>query len=301
MRQAHHQKVLVNRNKLFRLIREKVQAETSRYQSDNVLLLRHYMAGQARMAEVADSMRYARHLHDALLPDELQLRQLTGEAFALNLPKDTLSGDFFWFTRAGSKLVIALADCTGHGVPGALMSVLGLSLLNQVVLEERTYEPSHILRRLDYKLKLTFQHSGDSERKSYDGMDIALCTVDYAEGKLHFAGAMRPAYIAGEQLRILKGARYPIGGLRLEADRTYASQSVPFEKGEMLYLFSDGIVDQFGGNEGRKFTPRRLRTLLQEAVSKPTSVQKQRLHESFVLWKGMQEQTDDAMIIGVRL
>lgn len=282
--------------------REQVEAETARYRADNALLLRHYMEEQHRLTEVADSMRYARHLHDALLPDEQQLRQLTSDAFVLNLPRETLSGDFFWMTRAGSRLIIALADCTGHGIPGALMSVLGLSLLNQVVLEERTYEPSHILRRLDYKMRLTFQHTDANARQGYDGMDVALCTIDYAEAKISFSGAMRPVYFSsGGKLSVFRSARYPIGGLRIESDRTYPSQTFRFSKGDMLYLFSDGMVDQFGGPFSRKLTPRRLRFLLEQLGHLSAAEQKQQLHEMFVLWKGMQEQTDDALMLGVRL
>lgn len=274
-----------------------------RYKAENALLLKHYLAEQHRISELQESMRYARHLHNALLPDESQLRQTVGDGFALNLPKDTLSGDFYWCTRAGKKIIIALADCTGHGIPGALMSVLGISLLNQIVLEERTFEPSHILRRLDYKLRLTFKHTEEQSRFGYDGMDISLCVLDTVDQTVSYAGAMRPLYhVSNNKTAIYSGARYPIGGLRLEThQRTYPGNVFRIAEGDMLYMFSDGIVDQFGGGEDRKFTPKRLRSLLETISTLPAAQQKQQLHEMFILWKRSNEQTDDAMILGIRL
>lgn len=273
-----------------------------RYKAENALLLKHYLAEQHRISELQESMRYARHLHNALLPDESQLRQTAGDAFALNLPKDTLSGDFYWCARAGRKIIIALADCTGHGIPGALMSVLGISLLNQIVLEERTYEPAHILRRLDYKMRLTFKHTEEQNRSGYDGMDIALCVIDTFDRTIQYSGAMRPLYfVCNGKTIVYPGVRYPIGGLRLESQRTYPGTSFSAATGDMIYLFSDGMADQFGGDRGRKFTPVRLRGFLESIAHLPVEQQKQQLHELFILWKGANEQTDDAMILGIRL
>lgn len=273
-----------------------------RYKAENALLLKHYLAEQQRISGLQESLRYARHLHNALLPDESQLRQTAGDAFALNLPKETLSGDFYWCARAGKKIIVALADCTGHGIPGALMSVLGISLLNQIVLEERTYEPSHILRRLDYKMRLTFKHTEEHNRSGYDGMDIALCVIDTLSNTIQYAGAMRPLYLLSNSRTIVyPGARYPIGGLRLESQRTYPGISFEAGAGDMIYLFSDGMVDQFGGDRGRKFTPGRLRNLLEGIAHLPAEQQKQQLHELFIIWKRHNEQTDDAMILGIRL
>lgn len=283
------------------VLREK-EEEAARFRSDNALILRHYMSEQGKLAEVEESLRYARHLHNALLPDESQLRQLFGESFAINLPKKTLGGDFYWMARCGSRYILALADCTGHGIPGALMSVLGLSLFNQVVIEERTFEPSHILRRIDYKMRLTFQHAEVNNRHGYDGMDVGLCAIDPAERKITFAGAMRPLFIYGNNgCQVLRPSRYPIGGLRLEQDRTYPSQQLQYEEGDMLYLFSDGWPDQFGGKEGRKLTVARLRELLGTFARYPAAQQKEQLHEMFILWKGSCEQTDDALLLGLRL
>ncbi|TND08226.1 MAG: response regulator with CheY-like receiver, AAA-type ATPase, and DNA-binding domain [Bacteroidetes bacterium] len=296
----------VTADKMKLLLRKQVEAETALYRSDNALILKHYIAEQHKLADVEESLRYARHLHNALLPDETQMRQLFGEAFALNLPKKTISGDFYWMTKAGGRYIIALADCTGHGIPGALMSVLGLSLLNQVVIEERTFEPSHILRRIDYKMRLTFQHAEENNRHGYDGMDIALCTIEPGERKITFAGAMRPLYLFGKNgFNMLRPSRYPIGGLRLEQDRTYPSQELHYENGDMLYLFSDGWSDQFGGpydgQGGRKLTIKRLREILGMFCHLPPAEQKEQLHEMFIFWKGAYEQTDDAMLIGLKL
>lgn len=266
------------------------------------MLMHHYLLEQQRQAEVEESIRYARHLQNALLPAECDLAAISPDSFLLTMPRDVLNGDFAWYTRSGNKVVIAVADCTGHGIPGALMSVLGLSLLNQVVLEERNYDPSHILRRIDEKMRVTFHHTESDPRNSYDGMDIALCTIDLAKRSLCFSGAMRPMWIVcSGQLQEFTGSRYPIGGLRLESGRKYESIEMSYEPGDFLYLFTDGYTDQFGGRMNKKMTRARLRELVEMICDLPAKQQKEQLHEFFLLWKASEPQTDDATMIGMRL
>lgn len=284
------------------IIREAVSVETDRYKKDNLLLAKHYMAEQLRMNEIDESIRYARRLQSALFPSEETLSSLTGESFLFSQPRDMLNGDFCWCTRIGSKVVLAVADCTGHGIPGALMSVLGLSLLNQVVLEERTYNPSHILRRIDEKMRVSFHHAEFSSRNSFDGMDISLCTIDYSAKQIQFAGAMRPLWIfSKDKLTEIKGSRYPIGGMRLEENRNYAMTEIDFNAGDFLYLFTDGFTDQFGGVENKKVTRARLRQLIELIHQLPAEKQKEQFMEFFLLWKGDHEQTDDVTLFGLRL
>lgn len=293
---------LKRKRRIRALINESVSAVTNRYRQDNLLLVKQYMSEQTRHYEVEESIRYAGCLQTALFPSEKELRELAGDAFIFSMPRDVLSGDFAWYTRSGNKMVLAVADCTGHGIPGALMSVLGLSLLNQVVLEERTYEPSHILRRIDEKMRSAFQHAEGMSRYSYDGMDIALCTIDLGKKQISFSGAMRPCWLMRNgALTEINGSRYPIGGLRLEEQRSYESLELTFEEGDFLYLFTDGYTDQFGGTEDRKMTRARLRELVQEIHPLPAKQQKEQLQEFFLLWKGRHEQTDDATMIGLRL
>jgi len=204
-------------NRIRKLINESVLHKTVSYRNDNIRIVQQYMVEQNKRIEVDASIRYASRLQRALLPSENDLKNLSEESFLFSASSNELSGDFAWFTRKGSKIVLAVADCTGHGIPGALMSVLGISLLNQVVLEERCYEPSHILRRVDEKMRVTFQHGDESPRDTYDGMDIGLCVIDLNLSTLTFAGAARPCWVILDgKLVELKGSRYPIGGMRLE-------------------------------------------------------------------------------------
>lgn len=293
---------LAQKARIRRIINKSVSAKMDRYRADNLLLTRHYMAEQSRRSEVDESIRYARRLQSALLPSEKDLRELAGDAFLFSMARDTLSGDFAWYTRSGSKIILAVADCTGHGIPGALMSVLGLSLLNQVVLEERCYEPSHILRRIDEKMRVSFQHAEDLPRYTYDGMDIALCVIDRAAMKLSFAGAMRPFWLVSSgELIEERGSRFPIGGMRIENERVYNSTETSYSPGDMLYLFTDGYPDQFGGKAEKKMTRARMRQLVESIHHLPAKTQKEQLLEFFLLWKGKCEQTDDATMLGLRL
>jgi serine phosphatase RsbU (regulator of sigma subunit) len=280
----------------------KIISEDEKYKNDNTLLFSHYIKGQHRLNEIQESIRYAQHIQKALFPDENNLKNIVSESFLFAMPKEDLTGDFAWVTRSGHKVIVAVADCTGHGIPGAMMSILGLSLLNQVVLEERCYEPSFILRRLDDKMRHSFEHSSVSSRLAYDGMDISVCCIDYGTGKISFAGAMRPAWIvSGESILELKGSRYPIGGLRLEGQRLYEGTEIEFQRGSMLYMFTDGYTDQFGGQYEKKISRGRLKKLVQMINQSPMKEQKEQLLEFFLFWKGTQVQTDDVTLMGVRL
>ena len=293
-----------SRRRLRVVINEYVEHHTRKIKQENQLLLRHYMDGQTRMIEMDDSLRYARHLQNSLLPDEARLRELAGDAFLLNIPRDVLSGDFCWCYRKDNLLIIAVADCTGHGVPGALMSMLGLNLLNRAVIDQGLTDPSQILSAVDQGMQETFvQHTEQHTRRSYDGMDIALCTIDTEKQLLHFAGAMRPLFLFQNQtLTEINGARFPIGGMRFERERTFPVHTISYIPGAQLYLFSDGFSDQFGGPKNKKFSRERLRGLIHSiGHDTPAEQRSEQFHETFVLWKGMTEQTDDVLVAGVRL
>ncbi|MCU0432946.1 MAG: SpoIIE family protein phosphatase [Bacteroidia bacterium] len=293
-----------SRRRLRTVISEHVEIETRKIRQENQLLLHHYMEGQSRMIEMDDSLRYARHLQNSLLPNEARLRELAGDAFLLNIPRDVLSGDFCWCHRTDNLLIIAVADCTGHGVPGALMSMLGLNLLNRAVIDQGLTSPSEILRKVDHGMQETFaQHSEQHTQRSYDGMDISLCTIDIAHRTLRFAGAMRPMFLLQDNsLTEINGARYPIGGMRFDRERAFPEHTLPYSDGAQLYLFSDGFADQFGGPKNKKFSRERLRKLIYSIAPDATAEhRRQQFHEAFVLWKGVTEQTDDVLVAGVTL
>jgi serine phosphatase RsbU (regulator of sigma subunit) len=277
------------------------QVETQKIREDNILIFRHYIDGQNRLNEIAESIRYAKNIQSALFVREENFTDIFPNSFYFSCPKEELTGDFAWVTKVGSRTIIAVADCTGHGIPGAMMSILGMSLLNQVVLEERCYEPSFILRRVDLKMQTTFKTNSDS-RSGFDGMDIAVCCIDSASQEITFAGAMRPLWIVQQnKLRSLSASRYPIGGMRMENQRLFPQSTISYTAGDMIYMFTDGYADQFGGAKNKKIQRGRLRTLIQLISSYTARQQKEQLLEFFHVWKAHSPQTDDATFVGIRL
>jgi serine phosphatase RsbU (regulator of sigma subunit) len=220
------------------------------------------------------------------------------------MPKDIVSGDFYWFAKNGDTRFIAAVDCTGHGVPGAFMSIVGNTLLNEIVNEKKITSPSDILLELHKGVKIALnQNTQEFERR--DGMDITLCAFNNNSNQIQYAGANRPLWIyrknKGYQLDIIKATKYPIGGLELEENRTYQNHIIQVDEGDCLYLFSDGYADQFGGPKGKKFMITNLQKLLLENVENPIEIQKQNLTNAFNSWKGDAEQIDDVLVIGIKI
>lgn len=252
-------------------------------------------------AEMTNSLRYAQLIQRALLSKLAECRVLFPESFVLWLPKDIVSGDFYWHHQDGDKYYIAAVDCTGHGVPGAFMSMIGHQLLNKIVLEEGCSEPAEILERLDVGIIKALQN--ETGREMGDGMDIALCRVDKAERKLTFAGALRPLfYHDGKKLKEINGSRFPLGGLYSKiSEKEFKQSTVSYKPGDNIYLSSDGYYSQFGGNMGKKMMKRRFTNLLSDVGTKPIEQQYDILKEHLDDWKGKEEQVDDVLVIGIKL
>ena len=261
---------------------------------------------QARMLEssylqINDSILYARRIQDALLPSPKALKQWFPESFILYRPKDVVSGDFYWFEQLGDNFLVAAVDCTGHGIPGAFMSVLGNTLLTQIVNQQEILEPGAILNELHHQTILHLQHDGHSEQMK-DGMDVALCVINQKEGTLTYAGAKRPLmYFDDSGLKKIKGDRYSIGSTESALERSYTQTTVPLEGIQSLYLFSDGFADQFGGPRSKKFMTRRFYHLLQSVVNLPAAAQANQLETTWLEWRGEEEQVDDILVMGITL
>jgi serine phosphatase RsbU (regulator of sigma subunit) len=253
--------------------------------------------------ELNESIIYAKRIQEGMMLKEKHLFRLFPESFLLFRPKDIVSGDFYWFTKIENKTIIAVADCTGHGIPGAFMSVLGISLLNQIVIEEKNTNVSFILQRLNHKIKKAFSYSSEyheDEKQLYDGMDIAMCCIDSDLQQLTYSGAFRPLFhITENNLIAVSGSRYPIGGLYLENERKYESKTMSYRKGDKLYLFTDGFADQFGGDQNKKLMIRNFKNILLQTANLPMDKQKTELEKIFHHWKKEEEQTDDILIIGL--
>jgi serine phosphatase RsbU (regulator of sigma subunit)/CheY-like chemotaxis protein len=250
--------------------------------------------------DITDSIQYAKRIQDSVLQESGLLQKLIPNSFLLFLPKDIISGDFYWWADLVDSYVLAIADCTGHGVPGAFMSLLGTNLLNKVVKEYGITEPSAILQSLNIQLQYTFNQNNTFE-ESLDGMDIAICTIDKQNQVLYFAGARRPLlFIRNQEMGMLEGSKISIGEVRSNPP-PFKTVTLQLEKGDCCYLFSDGFADQYGGPDNKKFTFRRLKELFSHIAALPMPEQKKRLQNEFEAWKQDYEQTDDVVVLGFKI
>ena len=248
---------------------------------------------------ITDSIEYASRIQNAVLPPPAFLTEWGFESFIMFRPKDIVSGDFYWGMKSGDYLCFAAADCTGHGVPGAFMSMLGTAFLNEIINSREFENAGDILNRLRGEVISSLRQRG-VEGEAQDGMDIALCLYDRKKKLIHFAGANNPMYhVQNGSLERVGPDKMPIG-IHVALDRPFANHVVKPGKGDMIYLFSDGYADQFGGDEGKKFKYKPFRDMLLEISSLPLSEQKSIVEERFDSWKGDTEQIDDVLLIGVR-
>lgn len=283
----------------------KQQAEEIRAQRDEIETQRDYVSQQhdkikQQKDEITSSIEYASRIQNAILPPVSLVSQLLPDHFILYRPRDIVSGDFYWMSSQDDKLVVVVADCTGHGVPGAFMSVMGVSLLNDIVAKQENLKASSILEALRASLMQALHQTGrDGEAK--DGMDMALCVLDLPNKHLQYAGAFNPLYhLQHEQLHIYKADKMPIGTGFYE-QKSFTNHDITLQQNDIIYLFSDGYPDQFGGERGKKFLTKRFRQLLMDVHHLPMAEQKQQLDETLDKWMGAEEQVDDILVMGIRV
>lgn len=251
--------------------------------------------------DLVDSIVYAKQIQEAVLPEHTLLEKYFPNSFIIYEPKNIVSGDFFWIAERNNKLIIAVADCTGHGVPGALMSMMGNNFLNEAVHMKNKTQPSQILKELNVSLRNALKQDRE-ESSSRDGMDIAICTVDPRKGILEFAGANRPFYyIKNQTLHIIKGDKQSIGGLQENIATNFTDNRFILDEIDEFYLFTDGYTDQFGGKDEKKFLSKRFREIIATYSQEPMIMQKEILLNSLRNWQGQMEQTDDICVLGVRV
>jgi serine phosphatase RsbU (regulator of sigma subunit) len=253
-----------------------------------------------RTREITDSIQYASRIQNALLPSREELESLLPNYFIFNKPRNIVSGDYYWIARKGNKVAVAVADCTGHGVPGAFMSILGITFLNEIFNKVVAVRANEILNQLRGHIIKSLRQTGRSSEVK-DGMEIALCVIDFEKNKLQYSGAFRPLFLFRSQEMIeLKGDSMPICHYQ-EEDQSFSNQELDFMVDDVIYMFSDGYVDQLGGPERKTFKSKRFKQLLMDIHGESFEKQFRLLESEFQSWRSDIEQIDDILIMGIRL
>jgi serine phosphatase RsbU (regulator of sigma subunit) len=255
---------------------------------------------ESQNIRIAESINYSRKIQNAINPDEEDLKTHIKDSFILYKPKDTISGDFPWMYRKGKYLYLAAVDCTGHGVPGAMMSMIGSLLLNDIVNGEDDFLPSEILLKLHLAVVKTLKQD-EPESNSSDGMDIGLCRINLEDDTLLYSGAHRPLiFLRNNEIIQLKGDKFPIGGMQYKSKNNYTDHEVIIQKDDAFYVYSDGLTDQIGGPENKKYMTNSLKEIILENPTLSMANMKILINQSFENWKGSNKQIDDVVLIGFK-
>jgi len=257
----------------------------------------------AKNEAISESIRYAERLQKSMLGTGSVIKEWFKDSMLLFLPKDVLSGDFYWFhedANSGTR-IIAVADCTGHGVPAAMMTVMGQGLLSRVVVEQGITDAKRILESLDTEVKKAFEHGTELGGRVNDGMDMAVVILD--GNRLSYSGARMPLLIVrkGGMVTNIRASRFPVGSNQYDDSKEYETHKMDLSQGDRLYLFSDGYPDQFGGPSDKRFQTRGILNMLSDTHNVPMKEQYQLLLSKHLEWKGANEQTDDILLLGVEV
>jgi len=254
---------------------------------------------QHQNRKITESINYAKRIQGAILPNSKLIHRVLPESFILFKPRDVVSGDFPWFVQVKNEIFMAAVDCTGHGVPGALLSLVAYFLLNDIVRSRKITDPGKILDLLDDGVSTTLRPDEDAGTK--DGMDISLCKIDPEQRTLEYAGAHRPLYIVRNGvLEEIKGNKFPIGGGIFKNQTNFTNNKIKLNSGDSIYFCSDGFCDQFGGPKGRKFGTKQLREIIVKVHTMPMKEAMKVFDDQWETWKDNQKQTDDVLLIGVK-
>lgn len=267
-------------------------------QKNNELLADKNKIIALKNKDLTDSIEYAKTLQKAILPQKKILYNTFPESFIYYNPRDIVSGDFHWFALVQNHFVVAASDCTGHGVPGAFMSLLGNEYLHQVVNGEFVVSPKQALIEIDQKIKDTL-HIYEQHKRAKDGMDLALCSINIETMELEYCGAYNPLYLVRDnELKIFEANKGSVGSFN---ENELVSHKIQLEKNDILYMFSDGYIDQFGGEKTKKFMKKRFQELILKIHNEPMKSQKDIFHNTIIDWMGENKQIDDMLIIGIKI
>jgi len=274
-------------------LEEKVQERTLEITKQKEII-------EAKNQSITESINYAKRIQQATLPRLEEIKKAIPESFVFFRPRDIVSGDFYWFQEEENKYILAAADCTGHGVPGAFMSLIGNDLLNVIVKARKITQPDKILAELHIGVRSALRQDDTHGR---EGMDISICTIDFNKNVLQFAAAKNPLlYVRNGKAEVIKGDKFPVGGIQQQGPRDFTLHEIPLTDEPLTcYLYSDGYQDQFGGKEGMKFMSKNFREMLIETAEKPMSDQQQAIAQTFEAWRGGRPQIDDILVVGLKL
>ncbi|MCC6370647.1 MAG: SpoIIE family protein phosphatase [Bacteroidia bacterium] len=254
--------------------------------------------------DITSSITYAKRIQEAILPDKNLSDAIKSQILIYYKPKDIVSGDFYWIAEKNNRFLFAACDCTGHGVPGAFMSMIGTTLLNKIVFDNDESNPDKIIQEMDIEVSKSLRQE-DTEVN--DGMEAGLCSIDMNSAEIMYSGAKRPLFYYRKSntgdyvLEEYKADKYPIGGFSDIQDKIFTCTNINGTHGDMAYMFSDGVIDQFNSVNNKRFSTKQLRTLLEEAAKLPIQEQWQLIDRELTAWKGKNKQTDDILLIGIRL
>lgn len=259
-----------------------------------------YLLLKEKNKKITDSINYASRIQESVLPSDAEIKMILPQSFIYYQPRDVVSGDFYWLSTIQNKTIVACVDCTGHGVPGAFMSLIGNTLLNEIVNEKQILDPAAILNRLH--LEVVKSLNQNTERaNSKDGMEMSLCVIDRGANIIEYSGAMNPLYVLADgAITVLKPDMKGIGGESGEKELTFSKQTISIQKNMSVYMFTDGYMDQFGGSENKKFNIPNFKKMLIEMQSIDMEEQKMKVRDTIQLWKGNGKQIDDMLVIGIR-
>ena len=251
--------------------------------------------------DITDSINYAQRIQQSILPSVITINDNFSGAFVYYQPRDIVSGDFYWYDRVNdNKFLIVCADSTGHCVPGAFMSMIGTTLIKDICMRKDVVSPSDVLKNLDRELQSTLNQNVEAERAN-DGMDIIVCEIDVNTHYMRFASAMRPLILyKDKELQYVRGTKASIGG-DPKAEKRFENVGFQLNHGDIIYMFSDGYPDQFGGPRGKKFKMDRVKNMLADVCDKPMEIQQEYVNTTFNEWKGKLQQVDDVLFMGVKI
>jgi tetratricopeptide (TPR) repeat protein len=327
--------ILYNQYRIKQRANHLLEEQNKKIESQRLLATRQRDQIKEQQQRITDSINYGQRIQKALLPPDKQINKILKDYFIFYHPKDIVSGDFYWITQKGNQTIIAAVDCTGHGIPGAFMSMLGVAFLNEIVIKMNILKANEILNQLRDNVVSTL-HQASFESESKDGMDISLIIIDDENKKLQFSGAYNSFYLVRQigdyetsdclfsngsveesveskkmeiipdirneisRLYEIKADRMPIGS-HIKMAKSFSNHEIELLKGDMIYIFTDGYTDQFGGANNKKFTLKRLKNILVDMNEISMTEQKNMLFEHYTKWKGKEEQLDDILIVGIRI